>query len=100
MEVSSFQGTYINISLNKVIQNLSEGLRANIPYSDTQPFSSARVTATLINGDNTDLFDASINNTDTVGIILEIENGIRGVLEPNFNPDEEHGGGVVAVYSI
>jgi hypothetical protein len=31
---------------------------------------------------------------------MELENGIRGVLEPNFNIDDQHGAAISAVYSV
>ena len=92
--------TFVNQPLNKVVSSLSAGLRANIPYSDSQVFTIARLTANIINGGSIDLYDAEFSNVDTIGMIMELENGIRGVLEPNYNIDNQHGAGITAAYNI
>ena len=100
MEISMYQGTYLNQSLDNVVQSLGEGLRANIPYPDTQIYVKVRLTASIINGSNTNLYDAEFSNVDTIEVIFELENGIRAVLEPNYNIDDQHGAAVSAVYSM
>ena len=100
MEISMYRETFINQSLNKVVSTLSSGLRADMPYSDTQVYIKVRLTASIINGVNIDLYDVELSNVDTIGVIFELENGIRSVLEPNYNIDNQHGAGISAVYSV
>lgn len=100
MEISSFQATYFDLDLTQVVDSLTQGLRTNIPYPDTQVFAKARLTASIVDGSNIDLYDVEIGDIDTVGLIMELENGIRGVLEPNYNIDNQHGAAISAVYCI
>lgn len=100
MQISMYQETFMDVSLDHVIQSLSEGLRANIPYSDTTTFAAAHLTASIINGNVVDLYDSQFSGLDTVELIMELENGIRGVLEPNYDSGVEHGAGIVAVYNL
>ena len=100
MQISMYQETFMDVSLDHVIQSLSEGLRANIPYSDSQVFTIARLTASIINGSIVDLYDTEFSGLDTVELIMELENGIRSVLETNYDSSVEHGAGIIAVYQV
>jgi len=100
MEISMYHEIFVNKSLYKVIQSLCDGIRANIPYSSTQVYSVARVTASIINGASIALFDRQHNNSDTVGLIMELENGVRAAIETGYDVSQQHGAGIVVVYSL
>ncbi|HEY3250994.1 MAG TPA: hypothetical protein VGK25_07735 [Ignavibacteria bacterium] len=100
MDISSFKHTYQNTSLDNVVSGLTQGLRADIPYPDSQIFSKARLTADVVKNGAIALFDKECSGLDTVELIMELENGVLGILEPNYDSAAENGAGIVAVLSV
>jgi len=100
MEISTYKHIYQNTSIDDVVSGLSSGLRSEIPYSDSQIYTIARLTAVVVKGSEVLLFDNEFSNADTVELIMELENGVHGLLEKNYDATMENGGGVVAALEV
>jgi hypothetical protein len=98
MYIASYKQILADSSLDTLVNSLKEGLRADIPYGDTQTYSYARITSVVVKGQNVDIFDNEYGaGQDTVDLIMEMENGIRGILEPGYDSGVENGAAIVAL---
>lgn|SRR3990172_11876793 len=101
MDIASFKKTYEYTSLDDVINGLKAGLRADIPYVDTQTYTLARLTAVVVKGNIIDMFDMEYSSTlDTTELMLELESGVRAILEPNYDSKIQNGAGIVALLKV
>jgi len=101
MEISSFNQTYVDMSLNDVVNSLSQGLRNNIPYPDTQTYTLSRLTIDVIKGNEIILFDKEYTSTqDTLELIMELESKVQGILETDYDPSVQNGAAIIAVLKI